>query len=155
MISILTMLSQMSAVGITENAKGDNKKFEIWCNSREEVYIVQVPGGILVFYCRFSEVFSPEKTQNLNKHWTPTKLSPGTFILPLGEQSPSSSAKQLSLRWEDTTFYIVKYGGGEMFSPHPLSSLPSLACFLLVSIYVILCHGWKGFYLECLSPCSM
>ncbi|XP_056099759.1 guanine nucleotide exchange factor DBS isoform X9 [Rhinichthys klamathensis goyatoka] len=31
----------MSAVGITENAKGDNKKFEIWCNSREEVYIVQ------------------------------------------------------------------------------------------------------------------
>lgn len=32
----------MSAVGITENAKGDNKKFEIWYNSREEVYIVQV-----------------------------------------------------------------------------------------------------------------
>ncbi|XP_034417414.1 guanine nucleotide exchange factor DBS isoform X2 [Cyclopterus lumpus] len=33
----------MSAVGITENAKGDHKKFEIWCNSREEVYIVQAP----------------------------------------------------------------------------------------------------------------
>ncbi|XP_063353324.1 guanine nucleotide exchange factor DBS isoform X8 [Pelmatolapia mariae] len=33
----------MRAVGITENAKGDNKKFEIWCNSREEVYIVQAP----------------------------------------------------------------------------------------------------------------
>ncbi|XP_048090534.1 guanine nucleotide exchange factor DBS isoform X16 [Alosa alosa] len=33
----------MSAVGITENAKGDQKKFEIWCNSREEVYIVQAP----------------------------------------------------------------------------------------------------------------
>nr|XP_055060626.1 guanine nucleotide exchange factor DBS isoform X9 [Misgurnus anguillicaudatus] len=33
----------MSAVGITENAKSDNKKFEIWCNSREEVYIVQAP----------------------------------------------------------------------------------------------------------------
>uniref|UniRef100_A0A1A8QF37 MCF.2 cell line derived transforming sequence-like n=1 Tax=Nothobranchius pienaari TaxID=704102 RepID=A0A1A8QF37_9TELE len=33
----------MDAVGITENAKGDNKKFEIWCNSREEVYIVQAP----------------------------------------------------------------------------------------------------------------
>uniref|UniRef100_A0AAZ3QS92 Uncharacterized protein n=1 Tax=Oncorhynchus tshawytscha TaxID=74940 RepID=A0AAZ3QS92_ONCTS len=29
------------AVGITESAKGDNKKFEIWCNSREEVFIVQ------------------------------------------------------------------------------------------------------------------
>ncbi|XP_051782278.1 guanine nucleotide exchange factor DBS isoform X5 [Erpetoichthys calabaricus] len=33
----------MSAVGITENAKGDNKKFEIWCNAREEVYIIQAP----------------------------------------------------------------------------------------------------------------
>ncbi|XP_069376638.1 guanine nucleotide exchange factor DBS isoform X5 [Paralichthys olivaceus] len=33
----------MSAVGITENAKGDNKKFEIWCNSRDEVFIVQAP----------------------------------------------------------------------------------------------------------------
>ncbi|KAM9454258.1 guanine nucleotide exchange factor DBS isoform 1-T1 [Clarias gariepinus] len=33
----------MSVVGITENVKGDSKKFEIWCNSREEVYIVQAP----------------------------------------------------------------------------------------------------------------
>ncbi|KAM4561115.1 guanine nucleotide exchange factor DBS isoform 1-T1 [Fundulus diaphanus] len=33
----------MNAVGFTENAKGDNKKFEIWSNSREEVYIVQAP----------------------------------------------------------------------------------------------------------------
>lgn len=33
----------MNAIGITENAKGDNKKFEIWSNSREEVYIVQAP----------------------------------------------------------------------------------------------------------------
>ncbi|MCI4393760.1 hypothetical protein PGIGA_G00161190 [Pangasianodon gigas] len=33
----------MSVVGITETVKGDHKKFEIWCNSREEVYIVQAP----------------------------------------------------------------------------------------------------------------
>ncbi|XP_047227481.1 guanine nucleotide exchange factor DBS isoform X4 [Girardinichthys multiradiatus] len=33
----------MNAVGFTENAKGDNKKFEIWSSSREEVYIVQAP----------------------------------------------------------------------------------------------------------------
>ncbi|XP_061121870.1 guanine nucleotide exchange factor DBS-like isoform X12 [Syngnathus typhle] len=33
----------MSAVGITESAKGDSKKFEVWCNSREEVFIVQAP----------------------------------------------------------------------------------------------------------------
>ncbi|XP_069745606.1 guanine nucleotide exchange factor DBS isoform X1 [Narcine bancroftii] len=31
----------MTMVGITENVKGDNKKFEIWYNAREEVYIVQ------------------------------------------------------------------------------------------------------------------
>lgn len=33
---------QMTAVGITENVKGDAKKFEIWYNAREEVYIIQV-----------------------------------------------------------------------------------------------------------------
>ncbi|XP_048349052.1 guanine nucleotide exchange factor DBS isoform X6 [Sphaerodactylus townsendi] len=31
----------MTAVGITENVKGDAKKFEIWYNAREEVYIIQ------------------------------------------------------------------------------------------------------------------
>ncbi|XP_060039714.1 guanine nucleotide exchange factor DBS isoform X2 [Erinaceus europaeus] len=33
----------MAAVGITENVKGDTKKFEIWYNAREEVYTVQAP----------------------------------------------------------------------------------------------------------------
>uniref|UniRef100_A0A674CLL8 MCF.2 cell line derived transforming sequence a n=1 Tax=Salmo trutta TaxID=8032 RepID=A0A674CLL8_SALTR len=32
---------KMSAVGITENVKGDVKKFEIWYSGREEVYLVQ------------------------------------------------------------------------------------------------------------------
>ncbi|XP_063160932.1 guanine nucleotide exchange factor DBS isoform X3 [Candoia aspera] len=31
----------MTAVGITENVKGDIRKFEIWYNAREEVYIIQ------------------------------------------------------------------------------------------------------------------
>ncbi|XP_075058300.1 putative guanine nucleotide exchange factor MCF2L2 isoform X2 [Mixophyes fleayi] len=34
---------KMSSVGITENVKGDNKKFEVWFNGREEVYIIQSP----------------------------------------------------------------------------------------------------------------
>ncbi|KAI1882694.1 hypothetical protein AGOR_G00237530 [Albula goreensis] len=34
---------KMSAVGITENVKGDPKKFEVWYNGREEVYIIQAP----------------------------------------------------------------------------------------------------------------
>lgn len=32
---------KMTAVGITENVKGDVKKFEIWYSGREEVYVVQ------------------------------------------------------------------------------------------------------------------
>ncbi|XP_015254704.1 PREDICTED: guanine nucleotide exchange factor DBS-like [Cyprinodon variegatus] len=32
---------KMSSVGITENVKGDHKKFEVWYNGREEVYIIQ------------------------------------------------------------------------------------------------------------------
>lgn len=45
--SVLTLfwvvfIFQMSAVGITENVKGDSKKFEVWYNGREEVYIIQV-----------------------------------------------------------------------------------------------------------------
>ncbi|XP_049634053.1 guanine nucleotide exchange factor DBS isoform X2 [Suncus etruscus] len=33
----------MASVGITENVKGDSRKFEIWYNAREEVYIIQAP----------------------------------------------------------------------------------------------------------------
>ncbi|XP_047576414.1 guanine nucleotide exchange factor DBS isoform X3 [Lutra lutra] len=33
----------MAAVGITENVKGDVRKFEIWYNAREEVYTIQAP----------------------------------------------------------------------------------------------------------------
>uniref|UniRef100_A0A8C8SM18 MCF.2 cell line derived transforming sequence n=1 Tax=Pelusios castaneus TaxID=367368 RepID=A0A8C8SM18_9SAUR len=32
---------KMNAVGITENVKGDHRKFEIWYSGREEVYVVQ------------------------------------------------------------------------------------------------------------------
>ncbi|KAK3562438.1 hypothetical protein QTP86_034081, partial [Hemibagrus guttatus] len=39
--SLKEVNKQMSAVGITENVKGDAKKFEIWYNGREEVYIIQ------------------------------------------------------------------------------------------------------------------
>lgn len=35
----------MASVGITENVKGDSRKFEIWYNAREEVYIIQVGQG--------------------------------------------------------------------------------------------------------------
>uniref|UniRef100_A0A7N8YIA5 MCF.2 cell line derived transforming sequence a n=1 Tax=Mastacembelus armatus TaxID=205130 RepID=A0A7N8YIA5_9TELE len=37
---------KMTAVGITENIKGDVKKFEIWYSGREEVYVVQVRDAV-------------------------------------------------------------------------------------------------------------
>jgi len=33
----------MAQVGLTENIKGDKKKFELWLRGREEVYIIQAP----------------------------------------------------------------------------------------------------------------
>ncbi|KAK3596722.1 hypothetical protein CHS0354_025019 [Potamilus streckersoni] len=34
---------RLSKVGLTENIKGDKKKFELWLKGREEVYIIQTP----------------------------------------------------------------------------------------------------------------
>uniref|UniRef100_A0A8C3S1D5 MCF.2 cell line derived transforming sequence-like 2 n=1 Tax=Chelydra serpentina TaxID=8475 RepID=A0A8C3S1D5_CHESE len=48
---------KMSTVGITENVKGDNKKFEIWYNGREEVYIIQVKTMVSL-----KEFFDPYST---------------------------------------------------------------------------------------------
>lgn len=31
----------MSQVGLTETAKGDSRKFELWLQGRQEVYIIQ------------------------------------------------------------------------------------------------------------------
>ncbi|XP_021347383.1 guanine nucleotide exchange factor DBS-like isoform X3 [Mizuhopecten yessoensis] len=36
-------LLKLSQVGLTENIKGDKKKFELWLRGREEVYIIQAP----------------------------------------------------------------------------------------------------------------
>lgn len=49
----------MTAVGITENVKGDAKKFEIWYNAREEVYIVQVGSGVCAACAGARERFWP------------------------------------------------------------------------------------------------
>uniref|UniRef100_A0A673LWM3 Guanine nucleotide exchange factor DBS-like n=1 Tax=Sinocyclocheilus rhinocerous TaxID=307959 RepID=A0A673LWM3_9TELE len=70
----------MSAVGITENAKGDNKKFEIWCNSREEVYIVQVNLKIVlikkILYLNTRQQKSSDQISQLTPTSTSLTLSP-------------------------------------------------------------------------------
>lgn len=42
MIIHIYIYLQMAQVGLTENIKGDKKKFELWLRGREEVYIIQV-----------------------------------------------------------------------------------------------------------------
>ncbi|KAG7257695.1 hypothetical protein CRUP_020030 [Coryphaenoides rupestris] len=46
---------RMSAVGITENVKGDVKKFELWYSGREEVYVVQA-STLEVKVCWLTEI---------------------------------------------------------------------------------------------------
>ncbi|XP_026092757.1 guanine nucleotide exchange factor DBS-like isoform X2 [Carassius auratus] len=95
-------LLNMSAVGITENPKGDNKKFEIWCNSREEVYIVQastpeiktawvneirkVLTGQLNAYREASQQKSSDPTSQLTPTGTGLNQSPFKTTLKKGEE---------------------------------------------------------------------
>lgn len=59
---LLCLRWQMSAVGITENVKGDVKKFEIWYSGREEVYVIQVNTFKLIItpkqFCQFCGSFN-------------------------------------------------------------------------------------------------
>ncbi|KAI5614707.1 guanine nucleotide exchange factor DBS isoform X4 [Silurus asotus] len=71
---------KMSAVGITENVKGDAKKFEIWYNGREEVYIIQV----WKYGMRYENVFVP----HCSALWEyPTFEQPISTSLTLAEAS--------------------------------------------------------------------
>lgn len=54
---IKSVSMQLSAVGVTENVKGDVRKFEIWYSGREVVYVVQVCD--LVFIVLFYLFFPP------------------------------------------------------------------------------------------------
>uniref|UniRef100_A0AAY4EMH7 Mcf.2 cell line derived transforming sequence-like a n=1 Tax=Denticeps clupeoides TaxID=299321 RepID=A0AAY4EMH7_9TELE len=67
----------MSAVGITENAKGDNKKFEVWWNSREEVYIIQAasPEMKTAWVNEIRKVLTGQLKACKGEGWTKASLS--------------------------------------------------------------------------------
>lgn len=50
---IKSVSMQLSAVGVTENVKGDVRKFEIWYSGREVVYIVQVFDQVFIVFLVF------------------------------------------------------------------------------------------------------
>ncbi|MBN3315146.1 MCF2L factor, partial [Atractosteus spatula] len=85
----------MSAVGITENAKGDNKKFEIWCNAREEVYIVQAPTPEIktAWVNEIRKVLTGQLKayREARQHRTSDPASPSSAVPAAGSSSPLKS----------------------------------------------------------------
>uniref|UniRef100_A0A8C5GC76 MCF.2 cell line derived transforming sequence a n=1 Tax=Gouania willdenowi TaxID=441366 RepID=A0A8C5GC76_GOUWI len=78
---------KMTAVGITENVKGDGKKFEIWYSGREEVYVVQVRSTNIerIFFLKGM------KLKNLKIRTTLT----GIQLIQLTDEIKGSKNKQL------------------------------------------------------------
>ncbi|KAJ7996348.1 hypothetical protein DPEC_G00236170 [Dallia pectoralis] len=82
---------KMSAVGITENVKGDVKKFELWYSGREEVYIIQA----LTFQIKIAWLKEIRKILTNQQ-----KLLQDIAHIQLSEQTPlrPSSADSLACR---------------------------------------------------------
>eukprot|EP00063_Salmo_salar_P076681 XP_014051516.1 PREDICTED: proto-oncogene DBL isoform X6 [Salmo salar] len=89
---------RMSAVGITENVKGDVKKFELWYSGREEVYVVQAP----TFQIKIAWLTEIRKIltnqQRLLQDIPPIQLSEQT---PLSPPSTDSKPPDQSLSTEE------------------------------------------------------
>uniref|UniRef100_A0A3Q2PDY0 MCF.2 cell line derived transforming sequence like n=1 Tax=Fundulus heteroclitus TaxID=8078 RepID=A0A3Q2PDY0_FUNHE len=132
----------MNAVGFTENAKGDNKKFEIWSNSREEVYIVQAPTAEVkttwvneirkvlttqLEACRASKInseafllstYSPFKTSQKVKKGEEKKTEPGS------PDALSSCSPKLAVKgWNKTSLSLDEHDGYSS-AEDPLNSDP-------------------------------
>ncbi|KAK2882099.1 proto-oncogene DBL isoform X1 [Channa argus] len=102
---------RMSAVGITENVKGDVKKFEIWYSGREVVYIVQAP-TVEVKVTWLTEIRKILTNQQ--------KISQDETSLPLSDNplSDSFSASEMCVSWG-----AVSVGGCSACLPVPHSSM--------------------------------
>ncbi|KAJ7984234.1 hypothetical protein DPEC_G00362550 [Dallia pectoralis] len=92
--------TKMDAVGITESAKGDNKKFEIWCNSREEVFIVQAatPDIKSLWVNEIRKVLTGQlnayRESSQKKASDPTTPSPTTTNPSMGLRNSQKSVKK-------------------------------------------------------------
>ncbi|XP_030602951.1 proto-oncogene DBL [Archocentrus centrarchus] len=84
---------RMSAVGITENVKGDVKKFEIWYSGREVVYIVQAPTQEV----KVAWLMEIRKILN-NQQKLQDEAS-----LPLSDNPLSDSASEMCVSWGDAS----------------------------------------------------
>ncbi|KAM7398242.1 hypothetical protein PAMA_006238 [Pampus argenteus] len=100
---------RMSAVGITENVKGDVKKFEIWYSGREVVYIVQAP-TVEVKVTWLTEIRKIlTNQQKLHQDEAPS--------LQLSDNALSESASEMCVSWGGASV-----GGCSACLPVPHSS---------------------------------
>ncbi|XP_056252692.1 proto-oncogene DBL isoform X1 [Seriola aureovittata] len=99
---------RMSAVGITENVKGDVKKFEIWYSGREVVYIVQAP-TLEVKVAWLTEIRKILTNQQ--------KLCQDEAPLPISDNPASDSASEMCVSWGGASV-----GGCSACLPVPHSS---------------------------------
>ncbi|XP_070699531.1 proto-oncogene DBL [Pempheris klunzingeri] len=100
---------RMSAVGITENVKGDVKKFEIWYSGREVVYIVQAP-TLEVKVAWLTEIRKIlTNQQKLHQDEAPS--------LPHSDSALSDSASEMCVSWGGASV-----GGCSACLPVPHSS---------------------------------
>ncbi|XP_040006454.1 proto-oncogene DBL [Xiphias gladius] len=100
---------RMSAVGITENVKGDVKKFEICYSGREVVYIVQAP-TVEVKVAWLTEIRKILTNQE--------KQCQDEAPLPLSDNPLSDSASEMCVSWGGASV-----GGCSACLPVPHSSL--------------------------------
>ncbi|XP_026183934.1 proto-oncogene DBL [Mastacembelus armatus] len=100
---------RMSAVGITENVKGDVKKFEIWYNGREVVYIVQA-STVEVKVAWLTEI----RKILINQQKLRQEEGPP---LPLSDNPLSDSASEMCVSWGGASV-----GGCSACLPVPHSS---------------------------------
>ncbi|XP_069826884.1 guanine nucleotide exchange factor DBS isoform X1 [Dendropsophus ebraccatus] len=139
----------MASVGITEYVKGDNRKFEIWYNAREEVYIVQAPTSEIkatwvneirkvltsqLQACREASQHKPVEQTNSSPLPTPSSTSP--------LRSKSGKVKKLEERKTEPLInpesslvtlpkYLEKGKDGTVTSPTSESSAVSKKRFTL------------------------
>ncbi|KAL8180824.1 UNVERIFIED_CONTAM: hypothetical protein K2H54_035061 [Gekko kuhli] len=78
----------MNAVGITENVKGDHRKFEIWYSGREEVYVVQAQTVDLKM-AWLNEIrkilFKQQELMKVEKQQQPSCVDPVQLSPPLND----------------------------------------------------------------------
>uniref|UniRef100_A0A4X2KYU6 MCF.2 cell line derived transforming sequence-like 2 n=1 Tax=Vombatus ursinus TaxID=29139 RepID=A0A4X2KYU6_VOMUR len=95
---------KMGMVGITENVKGDNKKFEIWYNGREEVYIIQASSVELknLWVSEIRKVLTGQLEACRGRGSLPSSSPPGV-LHDNTSPSPSTRGRRKGLWWPSSS----------------------------------------------------